>query len=442
MAYDKIIPIRSRLDHCVSYVLNPEKTDIGQALAYIGNLAKTITPDGRAVLQTGINCQVENAYAQMMKTKKRWGKLGGVLGYHLIHSYAPGEVTPEQAHALGLDFAKRLLGDEYEIVVSTHLDHDHLHNHILFNSVSFMDGHKFRDNFKAYYGDIRGISNAISKENRLSVITPEGTGMSYGEWNAEKHGKPTVRSLIRQDIDAALLGAFTFQSFLAGMKRQGYAVKVTQKNIALKPPYGERFIRLSSMGKGYTEDDIRMRLSQLRSTPDQRNITEQSKPQRRYTAYRHQKPFQRHKLRGFRALLVHYMILLGNPKVYRRKAIPFEIRKEVIRLHRYQEQLHLLGKYRVETDGQLSMLADALQANMDALSLERRGLYRKRKCGEEVSEQLQRINTMIREHRKELRLCRQITEDIPRIRQSLATLPVDDSEEKPSKVKKQFLERR
>ena len=154
MAYDKIIPIRRRLDHCVPYVLNPEKTDLSRVLEYIGNAGKTITPDGKAVLETAINCQLDTAYQEMQATKRRWSKTGGILGYHLVHSYVPGEVTPEQAHEIGVEFARQLLQNRYEAVVSTHLDHAHIHNHVLFNSVSCVDGKKYRDNFKAYYGDI------------------------------------------------------------------------------------------------------------------------------------------------------------------------------------------------------------------------------------------------------------------------------------------------
>lgn len=143
MAYDKIITVRSRLDHCVSYVLNHEKTGLASVLNYIGQEKKNTLPDGQSVLETALNCNLDSAYQDMMDTKRRWGKTGGVLGYHLIHSYAPGEVTPEQAHAVGVEFAARLLGDKYEAVVSTHLDRDHLHCHILFNSVSFVNGAKY-----------------------------------------------------------------------------------------------------------------------------------------------------------------------------------------------------------------------------------------------------------------------------------------------------------
>ena len=113
MAYDKIIPLRSRLDHCLDYVLNEEKTSLSYALAYAEN------PEKSRQLVTGINCEARTAYEEMRATKLRWDKKGGILGYHLIHSYAPGEVTPEEAHAAGVEFARRLLGDRYEAVVST-----------------------------------------------------------------------------------------------------------------------------------------------------------------------------------------------------------------------------------------------------------------------------------------------------------------------------------
>lgn len=181
MAYDKIIPIRSRLDHCMNYVLNREKTELAAVLDYMGR------SDKRA-LETAINCDLGSAYRDMMETKRRWSKTGGVLGYHLIHSYAPGEVTPEEAHAAGVEFASRLLGDRYEAVVSTHLDREHLHCHILFNSVSFVDGKKYQNKFKDYFGDIRGVSNEVSRERGLSVI------------GSEKSGKSTRRSAAIQTV--------------------------------------------------------------------------------------------------------------------------------------------------------------------------------------------------------------------------------------------------
>ena len=143
MAYDKIIPLRSRLDHCLDYVLNEDKTSLSYALSYAEN------PEKSHQLVTGINCEARTAYEEMRATKRRWDKRNGILGYHLVHSYAPGEVTPEQAHAAGVEFARRLLGDHYEAVVATHIDREHYHCHIVFNSVSFVDGRKYRSDSAA-----------------------------------------------------------------------------------------------------------------------------------------------------------------------------------------------------------------------------------------------------------------------------------------------------
>ena len=219
MAYDKIIPVTSRLDHCMDYVQNPEKTDLSVALDYIANEEKT-----SRVLVDGINCDARTAYAEMQATKRRWGKCGGVLGYHLIHSYAPGEVTPEQAHAIDVEFARRLLGERYEAVIATHIDREHLHCHILFNSVSFVDGRKYRNQLKDYYGEIRGISNEVSAAHGLSAIQTDTGGRHYAEWNAEQTGKPTIRALIRRDIDSAIGAAFTMKTFWTELERIGYVV--------------------------------------------------------------------------------------------------------------------------------------------------------------------------------------------------------------------------
>lgn len=419
MAYDKIIPVKSRLDHCVGYVLNHEKTDLSAVLDYIGSADKNMM--GETMLETALNCRLETAYQDMMDTKRRWGKTGGVLGYHLIHSYAPGEVTPMQAHALGVEFARELLGERYEAVISTHLDRDHLHCHILFNSVSLLDGKKYRDNFAAYYGDIRGTSNTVSTKHGLSVIQPEGKGEHYAEWQAQTKGKATVRGLIRQDIDAAIVRAFTHQSFWARLEQLGYTVKrgPQVKYAAVRPPGGTRFIRLSSLGDGYTEEDIKHRLAERRNGMTAPEPPRPQLPPRRYTIRRgtiHRQ--SRKKLTGFRALYVHYLYLLGIRKPpHKRQSIPFAVRKEVTRLNRYASQFRFLQANRIDTQGQLAMLADALQAEIDARTELRRGLYREKRSGADVGTEIDTINQELRVLRGKLKTCTQIEQTIPYIQE-------------------------
>ncbi len=440
MAYDKIIPVRRRLDRCIDYVLNPEKTDLSQVLEYISDRSKTLTPDGRAVLETAVHCHLKTAHREMQATKERWSKPGGVQGYHLVHSYAPGEVTPVQAHTLGVEFARKLLQDRYEAVVSTHLDRAHIHCHIVFNSVSFVDGKKFRDNFKAYYGDIRGISNAVSRENGLSVIDPVGGGKSYAQWDAERKGKTTVRDLIRQDIDAALEAAFTYQSFLAQLRKLGYEIKTGTniKHTAVKPPGCPRYIRLSGLGAGYTEEDIRKRLSELRAGAMPRpTIPEPPRP-RRYAVRKWNVRPGRKKLTGFQRLYVHYLLFLGIWKPgKKRKYVPIAVRKEVTRLNRYQKQFRLLREYRIENGSQLSMLKDAFQSEMDVLTDQRKALYREKRKGAEVSGQIDAITQSLRQLRQKEKLCEQIESDIPRIREQVPVCQKSEKEE-PKKETRKF----
>ena len=410
MAYDKIRVIHTRLDNSLRYVMNAEKTVDGAT---------------GAVLVGGINCLPETAYRDMMQTKRRWDKVNRpIQGYHLIHSFAPGEVTPEQAQAIGMELARRLVGDRFEAVVSTHTDHAHVHCHIVFNSVSCTDGRMFRDNFKAYFGDIRGHSNDLSRENNLSVIDSKGTAKHYAEWNAEKNGKPTVRGLIRQDIDAALADAFTLQSFYEALQKQGYAVKrgANVKHTAVKPPGSDRFIRLDSLGDGYTEADIRERLNRSRTEPEAAKSAPAAStyiPKRRYKV-KHGSPVYREKqkLSGMRRLYLHYLYLLSPPRP-RRRPVPFPIRAEVRKLDRYKRQFALLQKYRINNESQLSMLADALQADIDSLVFSRRELYRRQRRGEDVSAEIKEISLALRPIRRELKCCQQVADRIPQIQEHI-----------------------
>ena len=263
MAVTKIIAIRDRLDKRVNYVTNGEKTSLDAGITYAANPEKT----EQFFFTAALNCgSVDTAFSEMMDTKRRFGKTGGVLGYHFIQSFAPGEVTPEQAHAIGIEFAKRLFGNRYEVVIGTHLDKHHLHNHLVVNSVSLLDGRKYHSSPGSYYFNVRGISDELCQEHDLSVITPQGKGRHYAEWKAEQSGKPTVREIIRADMDAIIGQAYTYDSFLMLLRKNGYEVRrnPNRKYTTVKPPGAKRTIRLDSLGKGYTEADILARLSRQR----------------------------------------------------------------------------------------------------------------------------------------------------------------------------------
>ena len=438
MAYDKIIPIRRRLDHCLAYAANEHKTDLAAALHYIGNERKTAPPHTDS-LRTGINCTVETAYTEMQATKRRWDKCGGILGYHIIHSYAPGEVTPQEAHAAGVEFARRLLGERYEAVVATHLDREHLHCHIVFNSVSLVDGSKYRSDFKSYFGTLRGTSNTVSRERGLSVIEPEHEGRHYAEWDAEKHSRPTVRGMVRVDVDAALLRSRSFSDFLTRLRVQGYEVRTEGKYLAVRPSNSSRYVRLKSLGEDYTEAAIRARLAALRA---ERQLPQPDKPPRKVKRYRVYAPMPpRKKVKGFHALYLYYVYLLRGKTPKRSRPVPFTIRQEAAKLRRYQRQFRFLRENRIETVQELSMLHDALQAQIDALTERRKGLYEWKRRGMDVTQELSAVNERLRQARRSLNLCRSIEADIPRLQTQTQQYREQRTEKTPEKRKHKQQER-
>lgn len=459
MAYTKILVIHKRLDKALHYVQNKEKTSLSDAIDYALNRDKT----ERSVFETGINCDTETAYQDMMATKRRWGKADRIRqGYHIIQSFVPGEVTPEEAHAVGVEFAQQLLGNRYEVIVTTHLDKDHLHNHIVFNSVSFTDGIMYRNQRKDYFGEegigIRGTSDAICQRHNLSVIEPSKPlrgSVHRAEWEAVKKGKPNSRELVRQDIDIALSRAYTMDTFWQELKQMGYKIKrgPTIKHTAVRPAWAGNNFRLDSLGKGYTETELQDRLAAIRSgeTPPPKVSISQPipispllVPGRRYRVRGNVTPYRPRKLKGFRALYFKYLYFLRAAPIRRPKnRAAFLLREEVLRFDRYQEQFSYLMKKRIETADQLSMQYDAIQAEIDALTACRCNLYKIRRSGHggnAISEEIASLTSQLRPLRRELKLCLRIEGDIPRIQTDVQHASVERPKARTSKKSKHVSE--
>lgn len=417
MAYTKIFAIRARLDDRVKYAVNAEKTELNEKIGYAADLVKTSS----VRFVTALNCKsAETAFDVMRKTKEKFGKTGGVLGYHFIQSFAPGEVTPEQAHEIGCEFARRLFGEDFEAVIGTHLDKAHPHNHIVVNSVSRTDGHKYHSSPESYYNDVRGTSDALCLENDLSVITPQGKGKHYAEWKAEQDGKPTVRGVIRTDIDAIIHQAYTYDSFLMLLRKNGYEVRrgPNRKYTTVKPPGAKRAIRLDSLGEGYTEADILLRLSRQRHSGMTPPIIAHTV--KCYRIKGKLSTVRKKKITGFHALYLRYLYLLRGG---RRKKLPFSVKREVIHLERYEQQFKYLLSSGITTAAELEQRIRVLEWDIRLLEEQRKPLYQERRntSDEEAqakySAEIQQQTAALREKRREVRLCRRIQADIPRVSQ-------------------------
>mgnify|MGYP002762222526 FL=1 len=256
MAVTKIKAIRGTLSKAIAYILNPEKTD-------------------EKLLVSSYGCASETAAREFEWTRKIAEQKGmnpvRIIARHVIQSFEIGEVTPELAHEIGKQFADEILGGKYEYVLTTHIDKDHVHNHLIFNAVDFVDYHAYKS-YKRIYYDMREVSDRLCKENGLSVIPPsQNKGMSYKEYTEAKRGTSWKQKL-KQTIDRLVITAKNYDDFLRLMQEAGYEIK-PGKYISFRAEGQERFTRSKTIGENYTEERIKERIAGRTPRRSQRQTT-------------------------------------------------------------------------------------------------------------------------------------------------------------------------
>ena len=245
MAVTKIKPIKSTLKKALDYIQNPDKTD------------------GK-MLVSSFGCSPETADIEFEFTIAQALNRGNNLAHHLIQSFEPGEVDYQKAHEIGKQLADAVTKGKYEYVLTTHIDKGHVHNHIIFCSVNFVDYHKYNSNERSYYG-IRNMSDRLCRENGLSVVVPQkgGKGKSYAEYIAEKTGT-SWKGKLKIAVDALIPQMSSFEELLSRLQAAGYEIK-PGKYVSCRAPGQERFTRLKTLGADYTEEAIRERIAGRRT---------------------------------------------------------------------------------------------------------------------------------------------------------------------------------
>lgn len=358
----------------------------------------------------------------MRQTKERWHKLGGVQGYHLVQSFAAGEVTPELAHQIAQELAERVLGGQYEYVIGTHLNTDHIHSHIVWNSVSRIDGKKYHSNGKTYVTQIRAVSDELCRKYKLSVIDTEKSddvAKPYVEWLAEKNGQPTWRTAIRQDVDDAIRQSLTWRQFLTVLAKKGYEVSMGRKYPVLRPPGKERFVRFKSLGTRYTPEAIQTRILYPQTL---RPYVRKPPTVQRGRLHSNSKP--RRKLTGLRALYYRYLYELGA--LPRKPRYPsYAVRQDVRKLDQRIRQMESLSRNGIDTLAQLETHQQNLQTKIGQLLTKRKQLPKTA----EADAQREQISSAIRQLRQEERLCRKIAKHSIEVQQHLTEARRDRAEQ-------------
>ncbi|MEG2679527.1 MAG: relaxase/mobilization nuclease domain-containing protein [Oscillospiraceae bacterium] len=430
MATTKIWSVHGRIGDVIGYAENPDKTanpqfappDL-QALRDVMNYATNDFKTERQFYVTGLNCVPEIARDQMTLTKRRFGKENGIVAFHAYQSFAPGEVTADSAHALGVELAKKLWGDHFEVIVATHLNTHCYHNHFVLNSVSFVDGKKFND-CKAFYRTMRETSDGLCREQSLSVIqNPQTNRASYATRQAEGRGEPTLYNLIRADVDAAITRCFLVQHLPEELRRMGYAVKTNAKYMAVRPEGRPRFVRLKTLGEAYTADAIERRIFRQRELGYQRAYRPLLPESKHYPL----KGSLRHirKATGFRALYLHYCYLLGAFPKHPPPKLSFVLRQELVKFDQIMAQRKLLTRYRIDTAEQLSYFIAAKEQQLEELTGARTAIVnRLRRCSDEpttitLKERRSALTAEIGLCRQELKLTAPIPQRVAEIQRNL-----------------------
>ena len=465
MATTSIWRVNGWLGKVLIYIENPDKTENpdffekqdmdgkeAQGLSDVIEYAvqqqktgKTVESEGETVMRqfvSGVNCSPSTARDEMIAVKKRFGKEDGTVAYHGYQSFAPGEATPELAHEIGLALAKKLWGEKYQVLVATHLDKEnHLHNHFVLNTVSFVDGIKYHRTEQDYF-DMQRESDRLCREYGLSVIENPQRGKSkhYGEWRAEQEGRPTYLSLIKADVDTAIRQSMTERQFFYRLRQMGYDVKVG-KDITVRPlnyPRGRKLMR--NFGEDYSMENIRKR------------ILAQRRPQREHRpeplrCRLHGDLKQAKKVTGFRALYFHYCYLLGifpkNRPQQSRKRLHFLLREDLLKLDAITAETRLLIGHRIDTAEQLFCYRDKVSGKITALTEKRKQLYKAQRTAAmksdpektaEVKAQITALSKELAVLRKEVVLCNSIAERSGVIQEKIKAVREDEQPERKEKT--------
>ena len=441
MAVTKILARHARLDLAINYAVNPDKTD-------------------EEVLTAYLNCDKGHACHQMLATKEAKNNCDGVQYYHIIQSFKPGEITPELALEIAQAFAKEHLAD-YEVVIGVHVDKEHIHAHMVFNSVNQVTGRKYHSNAKSYYQQIRTISDRLCREHGLSVIM-EGKpskAVSYIEWLRQSKGQPTFRSMLEADLRDAIADANDLGHFFLLMEHKGYEIHHGNR-LGFRLRGQECFMYPERKNAAFSEENIERTIAGNLAEIEagiRPAFLPRPKPQ----------PYRPHpKYKGFLALYYHYCYLLGRieKRQYPPRMTP-HLRREIMKAETYKARLKFLQENGISTADDLTTcmqraenavtqlakqrtilnvrkkkrkkLFDALaaeeslavskalyeeglsgmeteyaqyaeaKATLDACGISRQTLTEEKA---EIYEQLAQINKQIRTERQKIKLCRAIAD--------------------------------
>lgn len=385
MAISKILHMKDcgtafhgkHLKSALEYITVPEKTQNGR-------------------LVSAVNCQVASAFEQMKSTKQKFNKIDKRQAYHIILSFKEREVDADTVFELAERFVKEYLGDKFEAVFAVHDNTEHPHAHIVFNSVSFKDGSKYHYRKGDWERYIQPITNRLCEEYGLSTIEldeePGGRRgkEAYKEWNTYRDGKFSFSKMVARDVEACILQATTFDSFIAMLEDKGYEVKNANgegKYLAVKPQGMKRYVRLKTLGDDYTEERIRQRILEENLSSYQR----EEKPKIVYCRVRR---YKRAKMSGLQKKYYARLYRIGKLKK-RAYSVAWKYKDEIKKMQKLQAQYLFLVRHDIHSMEELILTEDSLTDKKKAASAEKSKLYRANSKNKELYDIAKQMDELV-----------------------------------------------
>lgn len=453
MATTKLWKVVKRMDHVIDYAEDKSKTknlefknnyeiwvnDLKDVIDYAKNSDKT----EKEYFVTGINCDSNSAYEEMKDTKRYYNKQDKILAFHAYQSFVEGEVTPELAHEIGVQLASEMWGDRFQVIVTTHLNTNHIHNHFVLNSVSYVDGNKYYSN-RTNTARLRHISDEICREYGLSVLEEKickKSKINFDNYYKKSLYTDNYSNNAKRDLDLAIRQAYSYDDFLYLMKKLDYEIIFRTNKISIrKEPY-KRNIRIERRyGESYSIENIKRRILEEQSVrvPFIENVYNYRK-----VNYPFAKRHKRAKAKGFIALYYHYCYLLKVfPDNVPQQKLPPSIRADVSRMEQLSEEARFLATHKIKTFEELSNYQDDVSFKIKEILDQREKLWSRRKLSKDenemhkYAEQISSLNDKLIKLRKRVELCEDIKTRVPKIDNNLSELDTQEEIEKETKDRK------
>ena len=392
---------------------------------------------------TGINCEVETATKKMLETKNKFNKKKGIQGFHAVQSFKRGELDAKTAHEIGVSLAEEMWGDRFEVVVSTHLNTDNLHNHFVINSVSFKDGKKYYSNL-TNTALLRKTSDELCEEYGLSVLQEKTckSGINFENFYKKSMQETDYYKFAKEDVDYAIRYAFSLKGFEKCLKKMGYHYYYHAYKLRIrKDPY-KRYIRVErAFGDNYLPENINRRILEHEIERPKEPVFYRTSKCKYYSRKNEIK--KKYKPKGIIALYYYYKYLLKlYPKYNAKHKLTPEMRAEVKKMDTYSERIRFTCKYKIETIKDAKAIKELKQDKLNKTLNERNRLYYKRNNlkdneeKDEVTKEIMEVSKKITNLRKEIKTCNDIEKESVRLKEEIKEFKRQNEKKKEKNKKK------